>query len=210
MRYNTVRPQSQTQQEQASAPFDLRCLFGIGIGPDTSNAFGLTLSGIAVRRNDLRYVSVDTQSRRVYDVTPLIIGGANNLIFRLPATTINPGDLIITSDYPVSSLFVLEVRDQAPGSGYVIGIDPNSSEIVQYVPPANLFFPFYVRVVSVLELLGSLGDQPELGDSGGDQPGGGLSDLLPLLLLCTQTPQSSTSALFTTIFLFFAMQGGLE
>jgi hypothetical protein len=155
MEYNTVSLQQQ------AAPFDLSSLLGARIGLDTSGRFALSTSGLAIAGSDGKFLALDQQRRRLLDVSSLVLP-VGACIYRIPATKVSPGDVIVTSDSPFCALFVLE--DKADGT-LIQALNPCSSELVSYVPPDNpfsdlLFFAdggsVFVRVVSLFDLLSPL------------------------------------------------------
>src|SRR5262245_55555977 len=127
-------------------------LFGLQIGRDTSGQFALSLDGLAVLTPAGRYVLKDPDRNRLVDVSPLILTGIDPWVFRIPAERVEPGDLIVTSDTPFSTLYVVEsYTDRSPR--HIEGLDPATGYIVQYFPPAQLLFlNIFVRVISLFEL----------------------------------------------------------
>jgi hypothetical protein len=145
--------------QASSGFFGFQQLLGcIQIGKDTTNNFAWSLSGLAILRADGTYVAKDEDGEGLLDVTPLILAGVAPCVFRLPVETVGRGDLIVTSDCPFSVLFVLKVDDYA---GRIRCLDPLCGEIVEYSRPASLFFNFFVKVVSLYDLLRVRQDEEE-------------------------------------------------
>ena len=123
-------------------------LFGVQIGADVTNNFALSFSGLAVQTPDGRYVTLDEDADSLIDVTPLILP-ISPYVFRLPATEVHRGDLIITSDPPnFTALYVID--DEDPDE--LECLDTGTAQVVQYRAPRNLFFQFFVRAVSLFDL----------------------------------------------------------
>jgi hypothetical protein len=143
---------------------NLKSIFGgVAIGKDTSGNIKPSIKGLAVRLADGKFVVKDGEG--FLDVAGFVFDGGDKYVFRLPVKEeqIKPDDLLIISDSPFQSLFVTAVKE-----GTIIGLDPQTSTIVQYVPPKNMFgITFFVKAVN---LLGSFAD-------------GGTTDVLPMLLL---------------------------
>jgi len=141
----------------SSGFFGFQQLLGcIQIGQDTTNNFACSLSGLAVRRADGRYVTIDEDGEGLLDVTPLILPGMVPCVFRIPVETVKDGDLIVTSDCPFSVMYVLNVDDYP---GRIRGLDPLCGEVVEYSRPTSLFFNFFVKLVSIYDLFGDSRDK---------------------------------------------------
>jgi hypothetical protein len=165
MQYNTTPAQQQPQGQQNA--MDLSSLIGVSIGQDVTGKFALTPSGLAVLGRDGRYFGMDIHDGGgvVLDLTSMVLP-INAAVYRIPSEEVFPGDLIVISDAPFRTLFVLEV----PGDGTVVGLDPGCNELVTYFPPENPFADIlfgghniFARVVSMFDVLnGVIGDFGEL------------------------------------------------
>jgi len=197
-RYNTSVYQS---TYSASSSQTMPGLFPIQIGCDVSGTFALSLYGLAVIRPDGRAV-VHLEGGLV-DVTLFVLCGGAPEVFRIPATEVFPGDLIVTSDSPISLLYVLEQTKIG-----VRGLDPFTGNIVFYVAPLNPFFNYFVRVQSISDLLFAetreLEEEAEEGEIR-DREDRFPRDLLPLLLLGSLGQGTSTS--LTTLVLLTQVLG---
>lgn len=165
---------------------NLQSIFGgINIGKDITGNFRQSLKGLAVRRPDDKFVTLDGNSP--IEVSDFTFDGTEQYVYRLPIPKVKPGDLIVTSENPFNALFVRQVQS----NGHLIGVDPSGIE-TNYAPATNLFnVRFFVRVVSLLEgLNGSLGTD----------------DLSPLLLLSTKINGGTTDSL-TTLLLLQTLNG---
>jgi hypothetical protein len=163
-------------------------LGGVSFGRDTSGNFRLSLmGGIAVRTaQDGRYVLINDAG--ITDVTDMTLEGSDNLVFRVPADSVAPGDLIITSENPFSVLFVQEVLK----NGHIRGVNPATSAVVEYVPPMNILKKrIYVKAVS---LFGEMSGKKEV------------TDLLPLLL--AKDDSGKPQDMLSTVLLMKSMDSG--
>jgi len=133
-------------------------LFGIQIGLDTTNNFALSVDPddfevrLAVKTPNGRYVTKERKRERLIDVTAFI-SNANPFACRLPVEwdEVHEGDLIVTADPPnFSALYVLTKYGH---HGKLLGLDTGSSQITDFALPDNPFLNFFVRVVSVVDLL---------------------------------------------------------
>jgi len=154
-------------------------LGGISLGVDTSGNFRLSPNGIAVRR-DNRFYALD--EGHLIDVTEMSF---DSTFVRVPASVASlreKKDVIISSDKPVSALFVLGVTE-----GIVDAIDVSASERVEYLPSSNLLLKdrFVVRVAGLVDSKGA--------------------DILPLLLLSGGIG-SSGNEVVTQLLLFKALK----
>jgi hypothetical protein len=123
--------------------------FGLSLGPDNTGNFAMSIGGLAVRTPDGRFVMQEKGGERLLDVSALILP-IDPCVYRLPSGTVKPGDLIVTGDPPsFAALYVLEIGEDF----CVEGLDIGTAERVRYCPPANLFINYYVRAVSLLDML---------------------------------------------------------
>jgi hypothetical protein len=107
----------------------------------------LSVTGIAVQTGDGGYVAND--GRQMVDVTDFVINGSQDYVYRVPTTRLYPGDLVVTSDSPLATLFVQDIRED----GRIRGIDPLTNRVQIYVRPTNIFnLSFFVKVVGVLDI----------------------------------------------------------
>lgn len=58
------------------------------------------------------------------DGTDLVIGGSQASTYRVPTTRVDPGDLIVTPDAPLVTLFVQDITEERG----IQGIDPQPIE----------------------------------------------------------------------------------
>jgi len=83
------------------------------------------------------------------DVTDFVIDGSEGYVYRVPTTDVDRGDLIVTSDAPLATLFVQDIRED----GTIRGIDPRTNRVQIYVQPTNIFnLAFFVKVVGVFDV----------------------------------------------------------
>jgi len=140
---------SLTSPQRVAGFPDLTTLFGLSLGPDTTGNFAMSLGGLAVRTADGRFVMKEKGADRLVDVTTLILP-IDPRVYRLPSRTIVPDDLIVTGDPPnFAALYILEIGEGT----YVEGLDVGTGEKVSYCAASNLFINYYVRAVSLLDML---------------------------------------------------------
>jgi hypothetical protein len=122
-------------------------LGGVQIGRDTSNSFALSVGGLAVRRDDGSYVSLDADNDVLIDVSPLILAGIDPQVVRIPVfhRFVRRGDLIVVSDSPASFIYVVRGIE----GDTIEGLDPLSGQIVSVIPPLKLLLNVVVLAVSL-------------------------------------------------------------
>jgi hypothetical protein len=186
-RYNPGPYHQSTFTATAGSPQGLPNLFPVQIGNDVTGVFAMSLYGLAVIRPDSRLVV--HREGDLLDVTAFLLPGVDPGVFRIPVPEVFPGELIVTSDSPLSLLYVLE-RTEAG----VRGLDPFTGNIVRYIAPLNPFFNYFVRLQSLFGLLfAETGEiEEEIGeDERRDRDDRFPSFLLPLLLLGFQGQNTS-------------------
>ncbi len=160
--------------------FDQRWMFGAQIGKDTTNNFAFSMSGLAIRTADNRFVAPQMvgKNAKMTDVTCLTIG-MDPMVYRLPVrlNDIDAGDLLIRSDSPFQLVFVTST--DVPGRR-IRGVDPLINEFVEIlVPEQELDLPnFLVKAVSLMDGFMGIGGT----GSGGGGLGSNLTSMLPFLL----------------------------
>jgi hypothetical protein len=127
-------------------------LFGVQIGLDTSSNFAYTVYGLAVRTANGRFVIKEHDRERLIDVTALTLP-VNPLVYRVPVRhdCLEQGDLIVTSDPPNFCARYILTKHHDPWA--YRGLDTGTAQITEFSSPENPFLDFYVRVISLLEVL---------------------------------------------------------
>jgi hypothetical protein len=119
-----------------------------GIGVDKSGLFKISMMGLAIRNNEGRYVVYD--GTQMIDVMDMVID-AQDMIFRLPATEVKVGDLIISHREP---LFVKAVNADRT----LTVLNPLSDKVETVAPSKSILgFGFYTKVVSMIDKLAKTG-----------------------------------------------------
>jgi len=164
---------------------DLKSLFGgVSMGRDTSGNFKMSLVGdrmdLAVKTADGQFYARDDGGLR--NVTGVTLDAFGGMIFKLPATKVNKGDVIVVSESPFNAVFV----EEAGEDGRLRVLNPAISSHVDYVQPKNLLGQrFFIKATSLLESFG--GDKSQnpllLLLLFGKGEGGSQTDLLPLLMM---------------------------
>jgi hypothetical protein len=207
---------SQPVPVSSAGPIATDPLLGVQIGPDTSGNFALSISGLAVRRSDGRFVARPPGSNRLVDVTALLLPGIDPMVYRLPVRTARPGDLIVISDDPLTVRYVLEWEPE----GELIGLDPDTGDVNAFVPIQVPFLNCFVRIVSLLDLFpagrlrdGSRGVRNDRRSRRGGPRGEAHMELDELLLFYLlsgqqQQPGQTGAPNFLTLFLLMRLLGG--
>ena len=117
-----------------------------------SGNFALSIQGLAVQAGD-RYVTSAPREAGLpllLDVTSLIIPGIDPYVYRLPALTVNRGDLIMVSDSPISVRYVIDHVPGGfpPGSTFRV-LDPITGNATEFFSALNPFVSFFIRLVSL-------------------------------------------------------------
>jgi hypothetical protein len=185
---------------------NIKQLFGgISVGKDTSNNFKISTTGLAVRKaGDNGFVAFD--GTNLINVDGLVFDGGSDYVYKVPAKTVKAGDLIITNEDPLHTLFVKEVHDDK-----VNGLDPESGFEETYRPQNNLLrVQFFIKVVSLLDGFLDASDEGSLlpllllGGLGKD---GGTNDTLSILLLSKALSGKSNDNNFLPFLLLSEQKG---
>jgi hypothetical protein len=201
MNYNPTSYQSAS----SGSGFQLfQSFFPVQIGSDMSGMFALSFQGLAVIRPDGR--AVVHREGGLLDVTMFLLTGfgVSPGVFRIPVHEVFYGDLIVTSDYPLSLLYVLEQTETG-----VRGLDPFTGKISDYTPPLSLFMNYFVRVESLFGQLLTHAGESERREEGHEDEGEqrdrhrvSYRSLLPLLFLSSQS-EGATNPLMALILMQF-------
>lgn len=163
-------------------------LFGGGIGQVTDANFRMSFQGPAVRVPDGGYVTYNAATKQLTDVSDFVLDDAEQFLYKLPATSVKPGDTVVISEAPLDVIYVTEVR----ADGSVEGINPRTSRREVWVPKNNIFgIKFFITLTSLVNFGGLAGGDASFqnilpllaltGGLGGDK--GDTSSMLPLLLM---------------------------
>jgi hypothetical protein len=124
-------------------------ILGVQLGLDTSGNFAWSVNGLAVLTPSGRFVRKDDCGDFLVDVTPLNLP-VNPQVYLLPAPCVAPGDLLITASDPnFAAMYVMN----ADTPDNILALDTATSLIVRYSTPANLFFNFYVKAISLFDVV---------------------------------------------------------
>jgi hypothetical protein len=86
----------------------------------------------------------------------LILPGIDPYVYRLPALSVNAGDLIMISDNPLSVRYVVGYVPGGHKPGQPLaGLDPATGALTELIPAQNPFISFFVRLVSLFPPLGT-------------------------------------------------------
>lgn len=143
---------------------------------------------------------------QLVDVTGLLLPNIDPGVYRIPVTRLSVGDLIVISDDPLSVRYVLECEPE----GELVGLDPDTGDVVEFVPIQVPFLNCFVRVISLVDLLGGgrlTGRRRERVDEGrgrrrAEEGPREFDEALLLLLLSGQQPgQTGTPDLLNLLLL---------
>lgn len=143
-------------------------IFGnVEFGKYRGNEIRISMSGLAYKNNEGRYIAYDSDKGSLTDVTEFIFD-SDDLIYLFPVAIkdIEIGDIIKHSS---SYMIVTDILD-----GSLETVDPVSGEIKNIIPTKNIFgFNFYTKVVSLI-------NSNSFGKVNSDNPFG---NMLPFFLL---------------------------
>lgn len=160
--------------------------FPASVGKETSGLVVQSFLGLAVGADKQGpFFAYDQTERKIVDVNGCVVQGADQFLYRIAVEKpddLKPGDVIITSDTPTSSLVVVKIDND-----HVHGWDPKTQNCVEYCPPTNFFgCRWFIVVVSLIGRLVGHGDKCKMAAllSMLSQSSGSTDDpLMPLLLM---------------------------
>lgn len=116
---------------------------GSSFGKINTNQFRLSINGLAVKGKDGKYVTFNPESRELVEVTTGFFDDMKDLLFLMPATELEVGDIILHQNKPY---YVTRVRD-----GEVKGIDFEEAVENTLIPKTNVFgMKYYTKVFNCL------------------------------------------------------------
>ena len=162
--------------------FDMSKIFGAPVGEIKTSKFKVSMMGVAVTIDGGQsYVAFDLENKQLVDQADFV-ADAGDMVFALPTTTVEPGDLIMTKD---GVLFITEIN----ADGRVFGLNPATQREEIYTPTAHMLFrtKFYVKVISMFSLF--MGGDGEfnpmmlmmMGGFGGNNSGG--NDFFQMMMM---------------------------
>lgn len=154
IRTAATAPAGGPSQPGGSPSVQSSSLFGIQIGPDTSNNFGYSAYGLAVSTPNGRFVGFERgRYDRLVDVTALLLP-VNPLVYRIPVgpDDLEKGDLIVTADPPNFAAVYFLDWDRKDLWQFK-GLDTGTSEFITFSLPDNPFANFFVRAYSLYDML---------------------------------------------------------
>lgn len=135
------------EKEETSVFSELGSSFGKVYG----DQFRLSINGLAVRGKDGKYVTFNPETRELVEVTTGFFDDMKDLLFLMPATELEVGDIILHQNKPY---YVTKVRDNE-----VKGIDFEEAVENTLIPKTNVFgMKYYTKVFNCLgtnNILGS-------------------------------------------------------
>lgn len=116
---------------------------GSSFGKINTNQFRLSINGLAVRGKDGKYVTFNPETRELVEVTTGFFDEMRDLLFVMPATELEVGDIILHQNKPYYISYVKE--------NTVKGIDFEDAVESVLVPKTNVFgMKYYTKVFNCL------------------------------------------------------------
>lgn len=120
-------------------------------GKINSNQFRLSINGLAVRGNDGKYYTFNPETKELVEVSTGFFDDMRDLLFLMPTTELEVGDVILHQDKPY---FITSVKE-----GNIKGIDFEGAIENVLIPKTNVFgMKYYTKVFNCLgtnNILGS-------------------------------------------------------
>lgn len=139
--------EKEEMKEETSVFSDLGASFGKVYG----DQFRLSINGLAVRGKDGKYVTFNPETRELVEVTTGFFDEMKDLLFLMPATELEVGDIILHQNKPY---YVTRVKDNE-----VRGIDFEEAVENILIPKTNVFgIKYFTKVFNCLgtnNILGS-------------------------------------------------------
>ena len=124
---------------------------GSSFGKINTNQFRLSINGLAVRGKDGKYVTFNPETHELVEVTTGFFDEMQDLLFIMPATELEVGDIILHQNKPY---YITSTRE-----GNVRGIDFEEAVENTLVPKTNVFgMKYYTKVFNCLGTNNVLGD----------------------------------------------------
>jgi len=165
-------------------------IFGSAIGKDLSGMFKLSGMGIAVRAANGSFRCYDPAKTQCVDVMEMVID--TDMVYRMPAKEVAPGDLIIFNTVPY---YVINTDE---GNTVITVFNPAEEKMETIIPSRSILgFQFFIKVVSLFNLGGATTPQA-----------GGLQAMLPLMLLSGKEDGSGAKKDPMEMMLMMQMMGG--
>lgn len=124
---------------------------GSSFGKINSSQFKLSINGLAVRGKDGKFVTFNPETRELVEVTTGFFDDMNDLLFLMPATELETGDIILHQNKPY---YITKTNDSG-----VKGIDFEEAVENTIIPKTNVFgMKYYTKVFNCLgtnNILGS-------------------------------------------------------
>ena len=116
---------------------------GSSFGKINSNQFRLSINGLAVRGKDGKYLTFNPETRELVEVTTGFFDDMKDLLFVMPATELEVGDIILHQNKPY---YITSARDNQ-----IKGIDFEDAVESVLVPKTNVFgIKYYTKVFNCL------------------------------------------------------------
>ena len=140
-----------TKEEEKEETNNMFSELGSSFGKINTNQFRLSINGLAVKGKDGKYVTFNPETHELVEVTTGFFDEMKDLLFIMPATELEVGDIILHQNKPY---YITSVRE-----GNVKGIDFEEAVENTLIPRTNVFgIKYYTKVFNCLgtnNILGS-------------------------------------------------------
>ena len=116
---------------------------GSSFGKIHSNQFRLSINGLTVRGKDGKYLTFNPETRELVEVTAGFFDDMDDLLFLMPTTELEAGDIILHQNKPY---YITQVNN-----GSVKGVDFEEAVENTLIPKTNVFgIKYYTKVFNCL------------------------------------------------------------
>lgn len=133
----------ENKEEKVKEETNMFSNLGSSFGKIGSDQFRLSINGLAVRGKDGKYVTFNPETRELVEVTTGFFDDMKDLLFLMPATELEVGDIILHQNKPY---YITVSKDNV-----VKGIDFEDAIESTLVPKTNVFgMKYYTKVFNCL------------------------------------------------------------
>lgn len=133
----------ENKEEKAKEETNMFSNLGSSFGKIGSDQFRLSINGLAVKGKDGKYVTFNPETRELVEVTTGFFDDMKDLLFLMPTTELEVGDIILHQNKPY---YITVSKDNV-----VKGIDFEDAIESTLVPKTNVFgMKYYTKVFNCL------------------------------------------------------------
>ena len=138
-----VAEEENKEKEKAKEETNMFSNLGSSFGKIGSDQFRLSINGLAVKGKDGKYVTFNPETRELVEVTTGFFDDMKDLLFLMPTTELEVGDIILHQNKPY---YITVSKDNV-----VKGIDFEDAIESTLVPKTNVFgMKYYTKVFNCL------------------------------------------------------------